>query len=217
MPSLLTESYWPADVSVPLREQTIADLLRNGVATFPDRIALVDGQADATRRRTWTYAQLLDAAERVAHALLERFSPGARVAIWSPNCAEWVILQQGLSLAGLVMVALNPSYRRQEPAYALRQSRAAGLFFAESYRGFDMAALIHELGPELLPQRLGGLQDPVGVVRRRRLPAHTVGQDPKVRAHRTRRRRSAHPTSVGAAAGPKRGSRFSIIAFTPSA
>ena len=149
MPSLLTESYWPADLSVPLREQTIADLLRSAAARFPDLIALVDGQADATRRRTWTYSQLLDAAERVAHGLLERFAPGARVAIWSPNCPEWVILQQGLSLAGLVMVALNPSYRRQELGYALRQSRAAGLFFAESYRGFDMAELVHELRPEL--------------------------------------------------------------------
>ena len=145
----LVESYWPADISTPLRQETIGMLLRHAAATAGERIALVDGQADPALRTTWSYQELLGAAEAAARALLERFEPGERVAIWAPNRAEWVILQQGLSLAGLVMVALNPNYRRHELSYALQQSRAAGLFHTDKYRGFDMAGLVQEIRSEL--------------------------------------------------------------------
>ena len=36
----------------------------------------------------------------LARALLKRFQPGDPVAIWAPNSAHWIILQQGISLAG---------------------------------------------------------------------------------------------------------------------
>jgi fatty-acyl-CoA synthase len=88
----------------------------------------------------------------VARALLVRFRPGERVAAWAPNCAEWVLLQQGASLAGLVLVTINPANRQRELDYVLRQSRAAGIFFAPEYRGFDLAAAVRTAGaaaPEL--------------------------------------------------------------------
>ncbi|ODU07014.1 MAG: AMP-dependent synthetase [Pseudonocardia sp. SCN 72-86] len=121
---------------------TIGGLLRAIAAEYPDRVALVDADADPTRRRSWTYAQLLEVAERVARALLTRFRPGERIALWAPNCAEWVLLQQGASLAGLVLVTVNPANRQLELEYVLRQSRAAGIFHVSEYRGFDMSAAI---------------------------------------------------------------------------
>jgi fatty-acyl-CoA synthase len=125
-----------------LWESTLGDLLRAGAAEHPGRLALVDAVADPAQRRSWTYAELLAAAERVARALLVRFRPGDRVAVWAPNCAEWVLLQQGASLAGLVLVTVNPANRQLELDYVLQQSRAAGIFFAPEYRGFDMAEAV---------------------------------------------------------------------------
>ena len=92
---MLTTSYWPAEASVPLDEITVGGLLRRVAAQVPDRTALVDGQADAAARRRWTYAELLAAAEDVAGALLARFEPGERVAVWEANRPEWVMLQLG--------------------------------------------------------------------------------------------------------------------------
>ena len=137
------ESLWTYDdEGVGLWESTLGDLLRAGAAEHPDRIALVDADPDPARRRSWTYAELLTEAERVARALLVRFRPGERVAVWAPNCAEWVLLQQGAALAGLVLVTVNPANRQVELDYVLRQSRAAGIFFTPEYRGFDMAAAV---------------------------------------------------------------------------
>ncbi len=138
----LTESFRPADEALPLLEETVAGLLRRAAAEVPDRVALVDAVADPALRRSWTYAELLADAERIARALLSRFAPGERVAIWAPNCAEWLVVQHGVSLAGMVLVPVNPAYRQAELEYLLTQSRAAVLLHADAYRGFDMAGAV---------------------------------------------------------------------------
>jgi fatty-acyl-CoA synthase len=143
---VLQASHWPAEPG-EVRDITVCQLLRDAAATVPDRVALVDCVEDRATRRQWTYAELLADAERVARALLARFDPGDRVAIWAPNSAEWVIAQQGISLAGMVLVALNPAYRAREVSFVLQQSGARGIFTADSYRGFDMRALIEEVRP----------------------------------------------------------------------
>jgi len=53
---------------------------------------------------------------------------------------EWVVLQYGAALAGMVLVSVNPALRGAEPAYVLRQS--SGVAYAESFRGTDMAARV---------------------------------------------------------------------------
>src|SRR5438105_2696977 len=99
----LLQSYWPAEAG-ETRDVTLGDLLRQAAATVPDRVALVDAVEDRSARRSWTYAEFLADAERAARALLASFSPGDRIAIWAPNSADWIVLQQGISLAGMVMV-----------------------------------------------------------------------------------------------------------------
>jgi len=130
MPAPLTESYWAADSGTPLLDTSVAQLLRDAATAVPDRLALIDAVPDPARRRTWTYAEFLAVAERVARALRSRYSRGDRVAIYAPNCAEWLIVQHGVSLAG------NPGSARLAQAQALleqgRYAEAEGA--AESAR-----------------------------------------------------------------------------------
>ena len=146
---LLTESYWPAEEGEAVRDATLGELLREAAAVVPDRLALVDGVEDPSARQEWTYAEFLQDAERAARALLKRFQPGDRVAIWAPNSAHWIILQQGISLAGMILVAANPAYRSRELEHILSNSGAVGLFYVDSYRGLDLAAVVDELSPRL--------------------------------------------------------------------
>jgi fatty-acyl-CoA synthase len=145
----LTESFFPADTGAELLDCTIGDLLRRVAAEVPDRTALVDGQPDPQARRRWTYAELLAEAETVAKALLTRFEPGDRLAIWAPNRPEWVLLQLGAGLAGIVLVTVNPAYGAHELRYVLQQSRAAGIIHEHSYRGVSMTSLVEEVRPDL--------------------------------------------------------------------
>ena len=139
-----TESYWPAEPG-EVRDVTVGDTLRHAAATVPERLALVDCVVDRAARRQWTWAQFLADAERAARALLARFAPGDRVAVWAPNSADWVVLQQGVALAGMVLVALNPAYRAREMEYVLRQSGAVVLFCVDSHRDFPMRSLAEDL------------------------------------------------------------------------
>jgi len=138
----LTTSYWPATDEEPLLETTAGGTLREVAASIPDKIALIEGTADPGSRRKRTYAELLAESEAMARALLALFKPGDHVAIWAPNCIEWIVLQYGLALAGMVLVTVNPAYRESELEYVLKQSRARGWFFAPTYRGVDMRAKV---------------------------------------------------------------------------
>lgn len=145
----LAQSFWPATASSGVRNITVGDLLREAAADVPDRIALVDGDPDPSARKEWTYAELLADVEKAARALISRFAPGDRIAVWAPNSAQWVVLQQAVAMAGMVLVGVNPAYRAKELEYILRQSRAVGLFHEQTYRGADLAEILAEVRPAL--------------------------------------------------------------------
>jgi fatty-acyl-CoA synthase len=146
----LTESYWPADQSVPVLETTVGGVLREAAARFGSADALVEGTPDLPDdRRRWTFDELLADAERVAGALLERFQPGERVAVWAPNIPEWVLLEFGAALAGIVVVTVNPAYQPKELEYVLRQSGSSGIFLVPEFRGNPMATSLEEVRPGL--------------------------------------------------------------------
>ncbi len=144
----LTTSYWPKEASSGVRDITLPELLRGAVGAAPERLALVDAVADPALRRHWTYSEFLVETEAAARGLLARFEPGDRIAIWAPNSAEWVILQQAIAMAGMIVVAINPAYRAHELEYVLRQSSAVGLFLIQSYRGVDLHEIVESVRPE---------------------------------------------------------------------
>ncbi|MFO0333777.1 MAG: class I adenylate-forming enzyme family protein [Pseudomonadota bacterium] len=133
-----------------LVDWSIGDMLRWAAAARPDAPALVEGTAgDAGSRRRWTHSQLLDQAERGAHALLARYSPGERVAIWAPNSADWVLAEFAFALAGVTIVGVNPALRDDEVAYILGNSGAVGVFHGGPYRSVDPVAVLARLADRL--------------------------------------------------------------------
>ena len=141
----LTESYCPAQTDQDLAESTVGSVLRDAAARTPDSPALHEVDADGVLARHWTYAQLLTDSERLAQALLSRFQPGERIAVWAPNIPEWVIAEFALGLAGLTLVTVNPGYQPRELKYVLKQSRAVGLLLIKEFRGNPMARIAAEV------------------------------------------------------------------------
>jgi fatty-acyl-CoA synthase len=147
--NLATSSYWPADTTHPVLETTVGSVLRDAADAAPDRTAIVAWALAPGQRRTWTYAALLRDAERAACALLARFAPGEHIAVYAPNCAEWLLLELGAGLAGMVLVTVNPACRARELDYILRQSRSAGLFHVMGFRGNPMSEWVEQVRPQL--------------------------------------------------------------------
>src|SRR5204863_7351616 len=136
-----------AGVSTTVRDVTLGQLLEQAARSAPDRIALIAGVADPAARRQWTYAELYAEAQRTARALLRRFKPGERIAIWAYNLPEWVMMEFGAAMAGMVLVTVNPGFRGNEVEYVLKQSRAAGVFVVSAFRGNPLLDTVHEVAP----------------------------------------------------------------------
>ncbi|MEA2224822.1 MAG: long-chain acyl-CoA synthetase, partial [Solirubrobacteraceae bacterium] len=134
----LSESYYPADQREPVLDTTVGGILRETARAVPDQTALIGGHPDPDLRRRWTYGELLEDAERCAGALLGRFEPGERVAVWAPSLPEWEVLEFGAALAGLILVTVNPAYKPGELEYVLKQSGSVGIFLLPTFRGNPM-------------------------------------------------------------------------------
>lgn len=95
--------------------------LAHWVTTTPDRVWL--RQPVARHWHTLTWRQADDQARRLASALRALgCEPGDRVAILAKNCAEWVLSDLAIMLAGLVSVPLYPLQSAESIDYVLRHA-----------------------------------------------------------------------------------------------
>jgi fatty-acyl-CoA synthase len=135
-------SYSHGASPVPLLGETIGDNLRRVAAACPDADAVVDVPSG----RRWTYAEFDADTDTLARGLIATgMAAGDRVGIWSPNCAEWVLLQYATAKAGVVLVNINPAYRSHEVAYALNQSGVKHLVSATTFKTSDYRAMVEEV------------------------------------------------------------------------
>jgi fatty-acyl-CoA synthase len=135
-------SYASGISNTPLLGDTIGDNLDRTIAKFPGREALVSVHQDLR----YTYSQFGEAVDRCARAFIAAgIEPGDRVGIWSPNCAEWALVQYATAKAGIILVNINPAYRTSELAYVLNQSGIRMLVAATSFKTSDYVQMVDEV------------------------------------------------------------------------
>jgi fatty-acyl-CoA synthase len=139
-------SYFHRGGLEPLLGATIPEHFADVVERFPDREAVVS----VHQNRRLSYAELARAIDILARGLVGiGFNTGDRIAVWSTDNIEWLLLQMATARVGAVLVNINPAYRAPELAYALQRSEVQGLFVIPSFRSSDYVSLLVELIPEL--------------------------------------------------------------------
>jgi long-chain acyl-CoA synthetase len=111
-------------------KKTILDWALHWEKEAPDMLHFVQplgGSVDNVK--TWTFAQALKEARRVA-TYLERLGlpPKSRIAICSKNCAHWILADWAIWMAGHVSVPLYPVLNAATVRYILEHSDAKLLF-----------------------------------------------------------------------------------------
>jgi fatty-acyl-CoA synthase len=139
-------SYVKGATETPLIETTIGQ--------FFDQACLAHGNQDALISRhqnvRLTYAELAVKVDALACALLRLgLARGDRVAIWSQNNFEWVLTQLATAKAGLILVNINPAYRRSELEYAINKVGCRAIIISPAFKSSDYLAMIGDLAPEL--------------------------------------------------------------------
>lgn len=141
-------------IDVPLVESTIGAFFDEACERHADELALISQHQNVRL----TYAQLREKVDALACGLLRLgLQKGDRLAIWSPNTMEWTLTQFATAKTGLILVNINPAYRRAELDYALKKVGCKALILSPAFKSSDYLAMIAELAPEAAtsdPQRL---------------------------------------------------------------
>ena len=139
-------AYTAGDTDVPLLEETIGDNFERIVARFPYHDALIEAAAvPGDEARRWSYTKLNDDVDRLARALLALgVAKGDRIGIWSPNCAEWTILQYATAKVGAILVNVNRAYRSHELEFVVKQNGMRMLVAAPSDLNSDYTGMARQ-------------------------------------------------------------------------
>lgn len=114
------------------RWDTIPEMVCSAADRFGDTEAIVDGPLRLT------FTQLVDRVRRAAGAFRDfGIDKGDRVAIWAPNCAEWIIAAFGLLTAGGVVVPVNTRFKPDEAADIIVRSGAKAVLARKGFLGQD--------------------------------------------------------------------------------
>src|ERR1700692_3637279 len=136
--------------SAPLRFETIGQALDASVAKWGAHDALIVRHQGIR----WTYTEFKQRVDTLAAGLLALgLSPGERIGIWAPNCAEWALTQFASAKIGLILVTINTAYRQTELEFALNLVECKALVMAKEHRGIDYVQTLAAIAPELASSR----------------------------------------------------------------
>ena len=129
----------------PEQEDPRADLTWGTVPRLVDdaaqRHGTIEALVDGDRRLT--YAQLAPEVDRYARGFVAAgVGAGERVAVWAPNCAEWMLAALGALRTGAVLVPLNTRFKGAEAAYIVRNAGVTTLLTVRGFLGADYPSLL---------------------------------------------------------------------------
>ncbi|OQR64274.1 (2,3-dihydroxybenzoyl)adenylate synthase [Streptomyces maremycinicus] len=147
---------WPEEFAARYRAaghwrgETFGGVLRARAAAHPDRVALVD---PAPQRRTWTYRELDERADRLAAGFAARgIGRGDRVVVQLPNVGEFVEVVFALFRIGALPVYALPAHRYTEVSFFCSFTEAVAYVVPDTHAGFDhreLASRVREAAPTL--------------------------------------------------------------------
>lgn len=127
-----------------LLDETIGANLARTVARFGQNDAVIARHQDIR----WTYDEFAARVRALATGLLGMgLEAGDRVGLWSPNYAEWVLVQYATAEIGVVLVNINPAYRTHELAYALQHSGCRVVIAAPEFKSSNYREMLGEVAP----------------------------------------------------------------------
>ncbi|QIB52016.1 AMP-binding protein [Pseudomonas sp. OIL-1] len=97
----------------------------------PDKVYLVQPHADASVDE-FTWAQVGDQARRIASYLRSlELEPGSHIALFSKNCAHWIIADLAIWMAGHVSVPIYPTLGRDSVRPMLEHAECRAAFIGK--------------------------------------------------------------------------------------
>ena len=132
------------------RDKPLAEEFSAVFARFADRVAVID------RGKSFTYAEVDRAAERLASNLLDvGLEPLDRVVVQLPNVIEFAYLYLALQKIGCIPIAALATHRYLEISQFAKLSGASACVTPDRYGDFDFAEMVDRVRGDAASVRLG--------------------------------------------------------------
>ncbi|ORZ05866.1 acyl-CoA synthetase [Lobosporangium transversale] len=136
-------------------DDNIKPLCEEPIGTYWDRI--VDRHGDKLglvvkheENLHWSFRQFGEQVDSLCRGLYAAgLRKGDRIAVWMPNNSAWATLQYATAKSGIVLVTLNPAYRKQELLQTLALVQCKSLVFVPGLKSSNYSQMLLELFPEL--------------------------------------------------------------------
>jgi fatty-acyl-CoA synthase/long-chain acyl-CoA synthetase len=118
------KAHWAPDTKgLELLDSTLGGLLRETARRLPEKEAVVYSvYPELGLDVRWTYSVLDRKVDGVARGLLAMgIAKGDKVAVWSSNVPEWILLMFATARIGAVLVTVNTNSTARELEYVLKQ------------------------------------------------------------------------------------------------
>lgn len=130
----VSKGFWP--------NLTFGDLLDRNVASFPDRVALIDDAKEVTWR------ELKEKSDRLAiHFKKMGLNYGDFIVLVVPNIVEFYFIMFGLARIGVIPVMCLPRHRKMEISHMVALHEAKAIIVSSGEK-FDFSAMVKEFSSQ---------------------------------------------------------------------
>ncbi|MFP4641402.1 MAG: AMP-binding protein [Dehalococcoidia bacterium] len=122
------------------RGMTLGDMLDRAADVYPDKEAVVEGNA------RWTYSQIREKADKLAIALMKLgINKEDRVLLQIPNWSEFIYSYFALHKIGAIDVLLVPRHAQTEIGHLARLTEATAWIVPERYHKIEYVPMIDSI------------------------------------------------------------------------
>lgn len=127
-------------------------LLSRHARTAPHRVAFQD------KDRHLDYADLLAEVDRVAGVMASQGAQrGDRLALWMPNCVQWLVTFLACARLGITVIAVNTRFKEHEVGQLLQRGKCKWLAFWPAFKGLPFVETLKRVDPAIVGQLKGVL------------------------------------------------------------
>uniref|UniRef100_A0A0N4ZIK8 Medium-chain acyl-CoA ligase ACSF2, mitochondrial n=1 Tax=Parastrongyloides trichosuri TaxID=131310 RepID=A0A0N4ZIK8_PARTI len=142
----VNRSYYHSTGNIKLVPHTVGDRLIIAKNKSPDHIFINTIDDNISK----TYDDFYNDCINFGSGLIKLgIKPGERIAIWSPNYYEWLVTQYSAALCGLILVNINPGYRKNELSYALNKVGVKSIVCPKEFLTSKYYNMLCNLIPEI--------------------------------------------------------------------
>ncbi len=123
---------------------TIPQLITWAVDHWGDTLAVID------RDERITFTELGARVDQAARAMVASgIGAGDTVALWAPNCWQWIVAALATSRVGASLVPVNTRFKGNEAGYVLATAKVKLLFVVNGFLGTDYVNALVDERPNL--------------------------------------------------------------------